>query len=56
MQMHKVKTMQNNYDFENELCEECNENEAIVEIFIDEYSFLLCGSCRAGLLKRAANE
>jgi hypothetical protein len=56
MSLKDGQQMQNNYDFENELCEECNENEAIVEIFIDEYSFLLCGSCRADLLKRASNE
>jgi hypothetical protein len=48
--------MQNNYDFENELCEECNESEAIVEIFFDDYSFLICGHCRLKLLRSAANE
>jgi hypothetical protein len=48
--------MKNYYDLENELCEECNECEAIVEIFIDDYSFLLCGYCRLKLLRSAANE
>jgi hypothetical protein len=34
----------------------CREPEEIYEIFINEYSFLLCGSCRAEYLKSAANE
>ena len=48
--------MKNYYDLENELCEECNEAEAIVEIFTDNYSFLICGHCRLKLLRGAANE
>ena len=48
--------MKNYYDLENELCEKCNEAEAIVEIFTDNYSFLICGSCRLKLLRGAANE
>jgi len=48
--------MENKFDLENELCEECLENEAIVEIFTEDNFLLLCGSCRADLLRSAANE
>ncbi len=33
----------------------CIAPEEIYEIFINEYSFLLCGSCRAEYLRSAAN-
>lgn len=48
--------MENNFDLEEETCEECLENKAIVEIFIEDNFLLLCGSCRAEYLRSAANE
>jgi NMD protein affecting ribosome stability and mRNA decay len=48
--------MKNYYDLENELCELCNEDAAIVELFIENLSFLICEDCRILHLKGAANE
>ena len=42
-----------NYDYEY-VCK-CKEPEEIYEIFIlDDYSFLLCGSCRAEYIKECS--
>ena len=46
--------MENKIDLEEELCEECLENKAIVEIFIEDNFLLLCGSCRAVYLRSAS--
>jgi len=48
--------MNNNYDFEDELCELCTEEKAVVELFIEKHSFLICEPCRILHLKAAANE
>jgi len=43
-----------NENFEGVYCR-CGETEEIVEIFIYEYSFFLCGSCKKEYLRSAAN-